>query len=78
VDTVISDVDQIPDINENIHITSDDKEDKTEADSPQVTFSETVMASIINKATANANDDQFLGASFAQLQEVDAALMLLT
>jgi hypothetical protein len=71
LDTVISDVDQIPDINENIHITSDDKDDKTEADSPRVTFSGTVMASIINEATANANNDQFIGASFAQLQEVE-------
>jgi hypothetical protein len=38
---------------------------------PRITFSETVMAYIINKATANVDDDQFLGASFAQLQEVD-------
>jgi hypothetical protein len=36
VDTVISDVDQIPDINENMHITSDDKEDKSEANSSEL------------------------------------------
>jgi hypothetical protein len=71
VDTVISNVDEIPDINENIHITSDNKEYKSEANSPRITFSETVMASIINEATANVDDDQFLGASFAHLQEVD-------
>jgi hypothetical protein len=71
VDTVISDVDQIPDINENIYTAIDDKEDRTVADSPRITFSETVMASIINEATADANNDHFLGASFAQLQEVD-------
>jgi hypothetical protein len=48
VETVISDVDQIPDVNEDIHIKNDDKEDRTEADLRRITFSETVMASIIN------------------------------
>jgi hypothetical protein len=37
----------------------------------RVTFDETVMASIIAEATIEANDDQFIGASFAQLQDVD-------
>jgi hypothetical protein len=36
-----------------------------------VTFSATVMAGIISKATAEADEDQFLGANFAQLQEVE-------
>jgi hypothetical protein len=34
-------------------------------------FNATVMASVIAKATADADEDQFIGASFAQLQEVD-------
>jgi hypothetical protein len=29
------------------------------------------MASVINEATANADSNQFMGASFAQLQDVD-------
>jgi hypothetical protein len=35
-------------------------------------FDATVMASVIAEATAYVDEDQFLGPSFAQLQEVDA------
>jgi hypothetical protein len=36
-----------------------------------VTFSATVMASVIAEATEEAINDQFIGASFGQLQDVD-------
>jgi hypothetical protein len=36
-----------------------------------VSFNEHVMASIIAEATADDDNDHFIGASFAQLQEVD-------
>jgi hypothetical protein len=38
-----------------------------------VSFSEHVIASIIAEATADDDEDHFIGASFAQLQEVDDA-----
>jgi hypothetical protein len=68
-DAVINDDDIVvnnePDINEiNDAIVSEDK---------GVTFNEHVMASIIAEATTNIDEDQFFGASFAQLQEVDDA-----
>jgi hypothetical protein len=71
VETVIDKVDQIPAFSMDIDIANDDNDDSTEDDSRQVTFSATVMASIINEATVDADEDQFIGASFAQLQEVD-------
>jgi hypothetical protein len=40
-------------------------------DARQVRFDATVMASIINEAMADADEDQFIVASFAQLQDVD-------
>jgi hypothetical protein len=45
--------------------------DKSTENAPRVRFDATVMASVINEATANADEDQFIGASFAQLQDVD-------
>jgi hypothetical protein len=39
----------------------------------QVTFDATVMAAIIAEATAEADEDQFLGANFEQLQDVGDA-----
>jgi hypothetical protein len=47
--------------------TVDDNEDNTN----HVTFNASVMATIISEATANVDDDQFFGASFAQLQDMD-------
>jgi hypothetical protein len=49
----------------------DDAIDNNNGNTRQITFSATVMASVINKATADAESDQFIGASFAQLQDVD-------
>jgi hypothetical protein len=48
-----------------------DNSDNNNSDGRQVTFSATVMASVISEATLEANNDQFIGASFAQLQDVD-------
>jgi hypothetical protein len=42
-----------------------------EEEIPHVTFNESVMATIIAEATAEADQNQFIGASFGQLQEVD-------
>jgi hypothetical protein len=44
-----------------------------EVDTRHVAFDAVVMASIIAEATQDADKDQFLGSSFAQLQEVDDA-----
>jgi hypothetical protein len=68
-DTVVADDDAIisdePDVNDiNDVIITEDK---------GVTFDEHVMASIIAEAATNVDEDQFFGASFAQLQEVDDA-----
>jgi hypothetical protein len=40
-------------------------------DAHHVSFNATVMAAVIAEATANIDDDHFIGASFEQLQEVD-------
>jgi hypothetical protein len=79
VDVIDSD-DTIPDDSDSIPNDSDTtidnttgmytKDDDSTADS-HVTFSATVMASVIAEALADADEDQFVGASFAQLQEVD-------
>jgi hypothetical protein len=45
----------------------------TEVDTRRVAFDATVMASIITEATQDADEDQFLGSSFAQLQDVGDA-----
>jgi hypothetical protein len=42
-----------------------------EAEVKQVSFNATVMAAIIAEATQDADEDQFIGSSFAQLQDVD-------
>jgi hypothetical protein len=68
---IINEVDLIPAFNMDMDIASDNNDDSTEDDSRQVTSSATVMASIINEATVDADKDQFIGASFSQLQEVD-------
>jgi hypothetical protein len=44
-----------------------------EDDNKCVTFDATVMAAIIAEATADADCDQFIGASFGQLQDVEDA-----
>jgi hypothetical protein len=43
-----------------------------EEDIPHVTFNESVMATIIAEATAEADQNQFIVASFGQLQEVNS------
>jgi hypothetical protein len=48
-----------------------DEDASTDVHDNRVTFSATVMASVISEAMADADEDQFIGASFAQLQEVD-------
>jgi hypothetical protein len=63
---------QDPDIIENndtSHVV--DTTENNNKDTLQVTFSATVMASVISKATLNVDNDQFIGASLAQLQDVD-------
>jgi hypothetical protein len=49
--------------NDSIHVI--DNSDNNNSDGRQVTFSATVMASVISEATLEANNDQFIGASFA-------------
>jgi hypothetical protein len=51
--------------------TNDIKTTEEEPHNNHVTFNATVMASVINKATAEVDEDIFIGASFAQLQEDD-------
>jgi hypothetical protein len=45
--------------------------DDNEGNNKHVTFSASVMATVISEATAEADDNQFFGASFAQLQDVE-------
>jgi hypothetical protein len=74
---IIEDEDTIPDdhdiiVNDINDVVNDDIEVKEEeSHDNHVTFNATVMASVINEATADADEDLFIGASFAQLQEVD-------
>ena len=42
-------------------------------DTNQADFNATVMASIISEATAEADEEMFIGASFAGLQDADEA-----
>jgi hypothetical protein len=53
--------------NEIIESVDDDKESNTN----HVSFNEHVMAAIISEASSEADVDQFFGASFSQLQDVD-------
>jgi hypothetical protein len=55
-------IDETIDINATMHDSGDGN---------CVTFNATVMASVIAEAAADVDEDQFIGASFAQLQEVD-------
>jgi hypothetical protein len=55
--------------NDSIHVI--DNSNNNSSDGRQVTFSVTVMVSVISEATFEANNDRFIGASFAQLQDVD-------
>jgi hypothetical protein len=71
VDTDLDKVDHQPDVVEINDTETDDNDDSVEGNTHQVTFDASVMAAIIEEATANADDDQFIGASFAQLQDVD-------
>jgi hypothetical protein len=76
-DDIIEDEDIIEDADNNIDndINDDTPDDikttEEESHNNHVTFNATVMASVINEATTEADDDIFIGASFAQLQEVD-------
>jgi hypothetical protein len=54
-------------------IDKDNIEVDNERDSPRVSFEATVMAAVIAEATADTDNNQFIGASFAQLQDVDDA-----
>jgi hypothetical protein len=47
--------------------------ENNEENDRQVSFSAQVMASVIAEATASADENQFIGVGFAQLQEVDDA-----
>jgi hypothetical protein len=50
--------------------TNTNHEDIEEEHESHVTFDATVMAAVIAEATVEANADQFIGASFEQLQDV--------
>jgi hypothetical protein len=59
------------------NVNHDVNHDEKETEDKQISFKTTIMANatvmtaIIAEATADVDDDQFFGASFAQLQEVD-------
>jgi hypothetical protein len=55
----------IPDDDDGNHVDSDIDQDK------QVSFEASVMANVIAEASAAADEDQFFGASFAGLQDVE-------
>jgi hypothetical protein len=65
------------DDDDNIIIDYDDEVDVEDTDTVEdtshncVTSNATVMAAVITEATAEADDDQFLGGNFTQLQDVD-------
>jgi hypothetical protein len=72
-DTVIYDDDSQPGIiecNDTDNIEHDANINKDDTGGSRVTFDATVMAAVIAEATAEV-DEQFIGASFAQLQDVD-------
>jgi hypothetical protein len=62
--------DQQPDIIEVNDISQADDTHENEEVHHDI-FDATVMASVIAEATADIDEDQFIGASFAQLQDVD-------
>jgi hypothetical protein len=70
VDIDISNNNQQPDVIDMNDINQANSTDRNE-EVPQDNFDATVMASIIAEATADIDEDQFIGASFAQLQDVD-------
>jgi hypothetical protein len=76
-DDIIEDEDIIKDADSNIDndINGDTPDDikttEEESHNNHATFNATVMALVINEATTEADEDIFIGASFAQLQEVD-------
>jgi hypothetical protein len=70
-DADLNEVDHQPDIVAINDTKINDNDNSTKDDTRQVTFDASVMASIIEEARTNAGDDQFIGASFAQLQRVD-------
>jgi hypothetical protein len=76
-DDIVEDEDIIEDADDNIdndiigNTPDDVKTTEEESHNNHVTFNATVMASVINEATTEADEDIFIGASFAQLQEVD-------
>jgi hypothetical protein len=64
---------EVEEINSETDDNTVDNIGSNEADTRRVAFDATVMASIIAEATEDADKDQFLGSSFAQLQDVDDA-----
>jgi hypothetical protein len=48
-----------------------DNSDNNDIHVPHVSFNATVMASVIAEASAEADEDKFIGGSFTQLQDVD-------
>jgi hypothetical protein len=68
-DTIIDDTDY--EMNSNLDIIDNDTDTNECTHGNRVSFNATVMASVISEATADADADKFLGAGFAQLQDVD-------
>jgi hypothetical protein len=68
VDTNDDEADDVAEEVEPYHLTNNDERNVSD-----VTFDATVMAAVIAEATANVDEEQFFGASFPQLQEVDDA-----
>jgi hypothetical protein len=67
-------IDQEPVLEDIAEIVDDDNTEVDDEPSlKQVSFEANVMAAVIAEATTEADDDQFFGASFAQLQDVDDA-----
>jgi hypothetical protein len=62
--------DSVDVVNNEVNEDADNNEDE---DARHVTFSTTVMATVIAEATADADEDQFIGGGFAQLQDVNDA-----
>jgi hypothetical protein len=68
-DTIPDDSNDVSDDNNGDINESVDKDE--DLHNNRVTFSAMVMTAVINEATADADEEQFIGASFSQLQEVN-------
>jgi hypothetical protein len=66
-----NDIDDIIECNDIENIEHDVNIDKEKAGGRQVMFSATVMAAFIAEATADVDEEQLIGASFTQLQDVE-------